>query len=116
VLDTLFGNVVVIATARALLLGAAAVLLATGGYILGSTVVRMRRGEWLSRAGPFESQLAVRSEQRLVGREWFLDDPAEAVQGPANLRERLAERDDLIERLLADRAALLEALEDWNEP
>jgi hypothetical protein len=107
-IDSIFANVVVIAAARVVLLASAVVLLATGIYILVSIAVRMGRGQWLRRAGPFEMDL----EQRLNEAESFFDDWLEAMNRNDELVDRLAERDEQVEQLLADRAALLEALED----
>lgn len=52
--DTIFDNRSVIWAARVLLLSAAFVLAVGGVFIVGSTVMRMRNGDWLKRAGPFE--------------------------------------------------------------
>src|SRR5688572_22457366 len=58
--DAIFDNRAVIGAARLLLIAAAGVLAVGGVFIVVSTVVRMRTGDWLKRAGPFEvSETAV---------------------------------------------------------
>jgi len=107
-IDSIFANVVVIAAARLILLGGAVVLIFAGIYILLSIAVRMGRGQWLRRAGPFETDL----EQRLSEAESFFDDWVEETNRNDELINRLAERDEQVEQLLNDRAALLQALEE----
>lgn len=59
-IDAIFNNKAVIWAARILLVSAAVVLAMGGVFIITSTVVRMRKGDWLKRAGPFEvSETAV---------------------------------------------------------
>lgn len=52
--DTIFDNRGVIWASRLPLVPAAAVLAFGGVFIVTSTVVRMRNGDWLRRVGPFE--------------------------------------------------------------
>jgi len=54
VLDIVFDSGPVIWATRLLLVSVAFVLAVAGAYIVASTVVRMRNGDWLRRAGPFE--------------------------------------------------------------
>jgi hypothetical protein len=110
VIDSIFSNVVVIAAARVLLLATAGVLLVAGVYIVVSTIVRMARGQWLRRAGPFESDLA-HQEQRLEETEDFLEEWLAASEQNEELLERLEERDLLITQLAAERDQLMEALD-----
>lgn len=59
-IDNVFANRGVIWAARLLLVSAAAVLAFGGVFIVVSTGIRMKKGEWLRRAGPFEiSETAV---------------------------------------------------------
>ncbi len=76
-IDAIFNNKAVIWAARILLVSAAVVLAVGGVFIIASTVVRMRKGDWLKRAGP-----------ALTGQD-EIDE----------LRERLEASDDLIEQL-----------------
>jgi hypothetical protein len=95
-------------------LAGAVVLLVAGIYIVVSTAVRMGRGQWLQRAGPFETALAE-GVQRLDEAENFFDELLDDVmEQNEELVTRLAERDEQVEQLLHDRAALLEALEERN--
>lgn len=113
-IDHIFDNVVVIAAARAVLLAAAAVLLFAGVYIVISVGVRMARGQWLRRAGPFESELAEQAE-RLEEVEDFFEDWMKATDENEELAARLGERDDLIRQLLMERAELYSRLEKHGE-
>jgi hypothetical protein len=62
--DAIFQNRGVIWSARLLLVAAALVLAAGGVFIVGSTIVRMKSGDWLKRAGPFEVSEAAVGEMR----------------------------------------------------
>jgi hypothetical protein len=53
-IDTIFDNKGVIWAARLLLVSAAGVLAFGGVFIAVSVGIRMRNGDWLRRAGPFE--------------------------------------------------------------
>lgn len=114
-IDSIFANVVVIAAARVVLLAGAVVLLFAGVYIVISTAVRMGRGQWLRRAGPFETDLAEQ-ERRLGEAEDFFDDWLNAMEQNEDLVNRLAQRDEQVEQLLRDREVLLEALAEGDEP
>lgn len=54
VLDLVFDNGPVIWASRLLLVSAAFVLAVGDAFIVASTLVRTRNGDWLRRAGPFE--------------------------------------------------------------
>ncbi len=54
VVDVVFDSRPVIWAARLLLVSIAFVLAVGGAFVVTSTVVRMRNGDWLKRAGPFE--------------------------------------------------------------
>ena len=53
-MNLVFDSRAVIWAARLLLVSAAVVLAVGGAFVVASTVVRMRNGDWLRRAGPFE--------------------------------------------------------------
>jgi hypothetical protein len=53
-IDNIFDNRGVLWAARMLLISAAAVLAFGGIFIVVSIGIRMKNGEWLRRAGPFE--------------------------------------------------------------
>jgi len=96
--DNIFDSRVVIWAARLLLVSAAFVLAVGGVFIVLSTVIRMRNGDWLRRAGPFEVSEAALSELRdqvLLWRSAALD----AHQEIEELKSRLEGSVDLIERL-----------------
>ncbi len=54
VVDLVFDSGPVVWATRLLLVSGAFVLAVGGVYIVASTVARMRNGDWLKRAGPFE--------------------------------------------------------------
>lgn len=54
VLELLFGSDAMLLIGRLLIVAAAVVMLASTLFVLGSIAVRVRRGHWLKRAGPFE--------------------------------------------------------------
>lgn len=60
-IDNIFANRAVLLAARMLLVSAAGVLALGGVFIVVSIGHRMKNGEWLRRAGPFEI-----SEEKLV--------------------------------------------------
>lgn len=54
VVSVVFDSRPVIWAARLLLVSAAFVLAVGGAFVVASTIVRVRNGDWLRRAGPFE--------------------------------------------------------------
>lgn len=97
-IDTIFDNRGVIWASRLLLVSAAAVLAIGGVFIVASTVVRMKNGDWLRRAGPFEVSETAAGE--IEGEAEFWRDIAEAErEESAELTEQLHESDRLIELL-----------------
>ncbi|HEX4805446.1 MAG TPA: hypothetical protein VFU94_06060 [Conexibacter sp.] len=54
VVDVVFGSQPVIWAARLLFVSLACVLAVGGAFVVVSAVARMRNGDWLRRAGPFE--------------------------------------------------------------
>jgi hypothetical protein len=96
--DNIFDSRVVIWAARLLLVSAAFVLAVGGVFIVVSTVIRMRNGDWLRRAGPFEvTETVVREleDQVLLWRSAALDmhdeieDLKSRIQGSIELIEEL---------------------------
>lgn len=53
-IDVVFGSQPVVWAARLVLVSGAFVLAVGGAFVVVSTLVRMRNGDWLRRAGPFE--------------------------------------------------------------
>lgn len=97
-IDNIFDNRAVIWAARLLLVSAAAVLAFGGIFIVVSTGIRMKKGEWLRKAGPFEVSETAVSE--IEGQVEFWRDAALAGQEEvAELTERINESDELIEHL-----------------
>ncbi len=93
--DNVFDNRAVLWAARLLLVSAAAVLAVGGVFIVVSIAIRMKNGEWLRRAGPFEiSEGRVGEAEGEVG---YWRQAAEANRKEAAmLRERLTRSQDLL--------------------
>ena len=67
-LELLFDSEPMLVVGRLLIFAAVVVMLACGVFVLGSIVVRIRRGHWLKRAGPFEvSDTTVDEMNREIG-------------------------------------------------
>ncbi len=97
-IDAIFNNKAVIWAARILLVSAAVVLAVGGVFIIASTVVRMRKGDWLKRAGPFEvSETAVAEIEDQI--EFWRNTALTGQDEIDELRERLEASDELIEQL-----------------
>lgn len=96
--DNVFDNRGVLWAARLLLVSAAGVLACGGVFIVVSIGVRMKNGEWLRRAGPFEvsegSLGQVEDEADFWCRTAFRN-RAEA----ADLREKLRRSEELTDEL-----------------
>jgi hypothetical protein len=99
VLDRIFASAFVIASARVVLLSAAVVLLFGGIYIAASTVHRMRRGQWLYRAGPFEAQLPEDAAEETEDVGNILESYVKVAKEKERLAGLLAKRDQQLERL-----------------
>src|SRR3954451_21946420 len=69
-IDTIFANRAVLSTARLLLVSAAVVLAFGGFFIVISIGMRIKNGEWLRRAGPFEISEATLSEMEEQRDRW----------------------------------------------
>jgi hypothetical protein len=96
-IDTVFDNRGILWTARLLLVSAAVVLAFGGLFIVISTAIRMKNGEWLRRAGPFEiSEITMKEIEGQLDR-WHTAALA-GEEEVADLTERLEKADELIER------------------
>lgn len=96
-IDNVFDNRGVLWAARLLLVSAAGVLAFGGIFIVLSIGIRMKNGEWLRRAGPFEISEPASDTEVEIG-EWrriALASGEEAV----SLRERLKESENVIRNL-----------------
>lgn len=97
-IDNVFDNRGVIWAARLLLVSAAAVLAFGGAFIVLSTGIRMKNGEWLRRAGPFEiSETAVSEIEGQV--DFWRSAALVREEEVAELTEHMDESDELIEGL-----------------
>jgi hypothetical protein len=96
--DNVFDNRAVLLAARLLLVSAAGVLAFGGLFIVVSIGNRMKDGEWLRRAGPFEiaEEPIGRAEGEVdLWRRIILASDEET----ANLQDRLRESEEIIEEL-----------------
>lgn len=99
-IDNVFDNRGVIWAARLLLVSAAAVLVFGGVFIVVSIGIRMKKGEWLRRAGPFEiSETAVSEIEGQVN--FWRTAAVVGEEEVAELTEQMDESDELIEGLHA---------------
>jgi len=105
-LDVIFQSRFVVFAARMVVFSAALVLLLGSIYIASSMIVRIKRGQWLRRAGPFESELAEAQETLREDVNSLLGDLGDAWTADEELERRLEERD----RQLADAYGELERL------
>lgn len=99
-IDNVFDNRGVIWAARLLLVSAAAVLAFGGVFIVVSIGIRMKQGEWLRRAGPFEVSETTVGEIEGQLDQWRSTAMARQEK-VIELTERLDESDELIEGLHA---------------
>lgn len=102
--ETIFGSTAVLWGARIVLLALAVVLLISGTYIALSAVVRIKRAEWLHKAGPFEARLKEAEETLDEGFDTLL----------ASYGEALETNEDLEQRLEASNQGLTEAYEQMQ--
>ncbi|MDQ3725634.1 MAG: hypothetical protein M3335_07075 [Actinomycetota bacterium] len=94
--DTIFDNRGVVWAARLLLVSAAAVLAFGGIFIVLSIGIRMKNGEWLRRAGPFE--ISEGTLGQAMDEADFWRRAAEASrEETASLREQLRGSGEVIE-------------------
>lgn len=97
-IDTAFDNRAVLWTARLLLVSAAAVLAFGGLFIVISIGIRMKNGDWLRRAGPFEISETTLGEIEGQRDRWRIVALLEHEK-VVELTERLEESDELIAHL-----------------
>lgn len=96
--DVVFDNRGVIWTARLLLVSAAGVLAFGGIFIVVSIGIRMKSGEWLRRAGPFE--ISDGSLGQAEGESEFWRRAARVSQEEAIvMQDGLRQADELIHKL-----------------
>lgn len=97
-IDSIFHNKGVVLAARLLLVSAAVVLAMGGVFIMISMGIRMARGEWLKRAGPFEIGEKAMADIQTEIANW--EKAAEAGKEEVEeLATRLKASDELIEEL-----------------
>lgn len=95
--DNIFDNRGVLWAARLLLVSAAGVLACGGVFIVLSIGIRMRNGEWLQRAGPFEiSDGTLGKTQEEIG--FWRRATSESEKEVAILRERLRHFEEFVEK------------------
>jgi hypothetical protein len=109
-IDTIFASPIVVAASRLVLLSASVVLLVAGLYIVVSVIVRMSRGHWLRRAGPFESEIAEEVAEGLDEADDIVESWMQTLSENERLAERLEEADEAIRALLDERDQLIEEL------
>jgi hypothetical protein len=97
-IDNIFHNRAVIWASRLLLMSAAAVLAFGGLFIVASIGMRMKNGEWLRRAGPFEISETTLSEMEGQRDRWRIAALLEHEK-VVELTERLERSDELISQL-----------------
>jgi hypothetical protein len=97
-IDTAFDNRAVLWAARLLLVSAAAVLAFGGLFIVISIGMRMKNGEWLRRAGPFEISETTLREIEGQRDRWRIAALLEHEK-VVELTEHLEEPDELIAQL-----------------
>jgi hypothetical protein len=101
-IDNIFDNRGVIWAARLLLVSAAVVLAFGGIFIVISIAIRMKNGEWLRRAGPFE--ISERSLDQARDEVVFWRRAARASQEETvSLRKQLRRSEELVEDLQSTR-------------
>jgi hypothetical protein len=96
--DNVFDNRGVLWAARLLLVSAAAVLAVGGVFIVVSIGIRMRNGEWLRRAGPFEigdSDLGEAEGET----EFWCEAALASEEDATRLRERVRRLEGVVEDL-----------------
>jgi hypothetical protein len=96
--DNVFDNRGVLWAARLLLVSAAGVLAIGGVFIVVSIGIRMRNGEWLRRAGPFEISEGKAGEARDRTEFWHRAALANREEA-RKLRVRLERSEELLDDL-----------------
>ena len=95
-LDVLFENGLVVFAARLAVVAAAFAVLLGAAYVAASMIVRIERGQWLRRAGPFEAEL-VGAELSVADVGWLIEELRRAWQANEELERRLRRRDEEFE-------------------
>jgi hypothetical protein len=96
--DNVFDNRGVLWAARLLLVSAAGVLAVGGAFIVVSIGIRMRNGEWLRRAGPFEiSETSVGEAEGEV--EYWRRAARKNDEDAKSLRRQLNRSEELLDYL-----------------
>jgi hypothetical protein len=99
--DNVFDNRGVLWAARLLLVSAAGVLAFGGIFIVLSIGIRMKNGEWLRRAGPFE--IAESDLGNVKGEaEFWYEATLDCEEDVARLRERLKRSEELVNDLQSE--------------
>ena len=107
--NSIFHNKGVVLAARLLLVSAAVVLAFGGIYIVLSVAIRMKKGEWLRKAGPFEIAETEVSNIESQIEKWRA--AAEAGEEEVDeLTKRIEDSDELIKQLKKPRRKGLLAL------
>jgi len=96
--DNIFDNRGVLWAARLLLVSAAGVLAFGGIFIVLSIGTRMKNGEWLRRAGPFEISEG-RVDQATGATEFWRRAALASDDDATGLKDRLRRSEELIEEL-----------------
>jgi hypothetical protein len=100
--DNVFDNRGVLWAARLLLVSAAGVLAIGGVFIVVSIGIRMKNGEWLRRAGPFEISEGTTGEAEEEAGFWRRV-ALESEREVADLREHLRHLEELTGNLRSPR-------------
>lgn len=98
--DNFFDNRGVLWAARLLLVSAAGVLAVGGVFIVVSIGIRMRNGEWLRRAGPFEVSEASVGEAEGEAEHWRRAANANREE-TVRLREQIARSEEFYRMVLS---------------
>jgi hypothetical protein len=100
--DNIFASREIVWIVRLLLASAAGVLVIAGTFVVASTVVHMRRGNWLRRAGSFE--IAESARRRTASSDGESDGSTDDGDDElTDLRVRLAISSELLEKFIQER-------------
>lgn len=102
--DNIFNSRPIVWIARLALVSAAVVVAVASAFAVASTAARMRNGDWLRRAGPFEVEVSETTTRRVASEEDDSDDRTHDGHGELNdLRVHLAVSSAFIEKLMRER-------------
>jgi hypothetical protein len=96
--DNVFDNRAVLWAARLLLVSAAGVLAFGGIFIVLSISIRMKNGEWLRRAGPFEISEGTLAQAKVDAEFWCRAALANREEADG-LQERLQQSEEMLRRV-----------------